>query len=256
MASITALPPVGFRPDIAPSRGGDVRVAVIDGDAAVVRVLANRFEARDWHHRTAGASVPPSELVSMRVNALVVDLGVLGPGAWDYLDEVCVALPELAVLVCTGRSSVAQRVRGLRMGADDWITKPCHPEEVVARVEAALRRRRRHGGSQVPAGVSAGELEIRPQLYQAFVGKTGAELTRREFEVLQVLADAAGQVIERDDLYQRVWGYAMAHGDRSVDVFVRKVRQKLERLSPDWTYIHTHFGIGYRFEAEPKTSTS
>jgi DNA-binding response OmpR family regulator len=75
--------------------------------------------------------------------------------------------------------------------------------------------------------------------------------TRREFELLQTLADAEGKVIEREDIYQRVWGYAMAHGDRSVDVFVRKLRAKLQRQSPAWDYIHTHFGVGYRFQAEP-----
>ncbi len=65
-----------------------------------------------------------------------------------------------------------------------------------------------------------------------------------------MLAEASGTVIEREEIYQRVWGYAMAHGDRSVDVFVRKLRAKLHRLSPDWDYIHTHFGVGYRFEPE------
>ena len=76
------------------------------------------------------------------------------------------------------------------------------------------------------------------------------DLTRREFELIQLLADAQGQVMQREEIYQRVWGYAMVHGDRSVDVFVRKLRQKLERASPRWRYIHTHFGIGYRFAAE------
>ena len=68
---------------------------------------------------------------------------------------------------------------------------------------------------------------------------------------MQVLAEASGRVIEREEIYQRVWGYAMAHGDRSVDVFVRKLRSKLQKLSPGWEYIHTHFGVGYRFEPEP-----
>ena len=77
------------------------------------------------------------------------------------------------------------------------------------------------------------------------------DLTRREFELIQLLADAEGQVLQREEIYERVWGYAMVHGDRSVDVFVRKLRQKLERASPGWRYIHTHFGIGYRFAAEP-----
>src|SRR5207244_3953307 len=85
----------------------------------------------------------------------------------------------------------------------------------------------------------------------AFVAGRSLELTRREFELLVTLADSSGQVIEREQVYQHVWGYAMAHGDRSVDVFVRKLRAKLQRRSPGWSYIHTHFGIGYRFEPEP-----
>jgi DNA-binding winged helix-turn-helix (wHTH) protein len=76
------------------------------------------------------------------------------------------------------------------------------------------------------------------------------DLTRREFEVLHLLAQAKGKVLQREEIYQAVWGYTMAHGDRSVDVFVRKVRQKLEKASPDWNYIHTHFGVGYRFDPE------
>jgi DNA-binding response OmpR family regulator len=69
--------------------------------------------------------------------------------------------------------------------------------------------------------------------------------------LLALLAGARGQVLEREAIYQRVWGYAMAHGDRSVDVFVRKLRQKLHKRSPGWSYIHTHFGVGYRFDPEP-----
>ncbi len=87
-------------------------------------------------------------------------------------------------------------------------------------------------------------------LAQPVVGAQSLDLTRREFELLQLLADARGTVLQREEIYQRVWGYAMAHGDRSVDVFVRKLRQKLETASPRWRYIHTHFGIGYRFDPE------
>ena len=95
-----------------------------------------------------------------------------------------------------------------------------------------------------------GELEIRGDQFQAFVSGRSADLTRREFELLQVLAKARGTVLEREEIYRRVWGYEMAHGDRSVDVFVRKLRAKLQRCSPSWQYVHTHFGIGYRFAAE------
>jgi DNA-binding response OmpR family regulator len=227
-----------------------LRIAVLDGDSGFVQVLTNRLDRLGWEHRLLTSAPLPEQLVPMRLGAIVLDLAVLGPSAWEYLDRLCSELPGLAVVVCTGRSSVAQRVRGLRMGADDWITKPCHPEEVIARVEAVARRRRR---AEAPATepVHAGEVEIRADQYQAFVGPDSVDLTRREFELIQLLADAQGRVLEREDIYQRVWGYAMARGDRSVDVFVRKLRQKLEKASPEWRYIHTHFGVGYRFAAEP-----
>src|SRR4051794_2670730 len=227
-----------------------LRLAVIDTDSGFVQVLTKRMSAMGWEYRTLASPIPPDELVAMRINCLVVDLELLGAGAWDFLERVCEQIPGLGVIVATPRSTVAQRVRGLRLGADDWIGKPCHPEEVIARVEAVVRRRRRAAGPAERAPIVAGELEIRADQFQAYVGGQSLDLTRREFELLQLLSGSAGQVLPREEIYQRVWGYAMAHGDRSVDVFVRKLRQKLDNASPAWNYIHTHFGIGYRFEPE------
>jgi len=122
---------------------------------------------------------------------------------------------------------------------------------VMARVEAVVRRHRRGGARNDTGPLVAGELEIRPDRFQAYASGISLELTRREFELLQALADHGGKVLERDEIYHRVWGYAMIHGDRSVDVFVRKLRSKLQKRSPGWDYIHTHFGIGYRFDPQP-----
>jgi DNA-binding response OmpR family regulator len=227
-----------------------LRLAVIDTDSGFLRVLDKRLERLGWQHRTLASAVPVDAIVAMRLSALVVDLAILGPGAWDYLHRVCTELPGLGVIVCTGQSTVAQRVRGLRLGADDWLGKPCHPEELIARVEAVVRRRRQADARQERDPVEAGELEIRSDRFQAFVNGRSVDLTRREFELIELLAASDGRVLEREEIYQRVWGYAMARGDRSVDVFVRKLRQKLEKVSPGWRYIHTHFGVGYRFSAE------
>jgi DNA-binding response OmpR family regulator len=228
-----------------------MRIAVVDRDTGFLQVLGNRLESVGWAHRVLASPVPADELVAMRLNAVVIDLAVLGPRAWSYLETLCTRLPSLGVVVCTGQSSVAQRVRGLRLGADDWVTKPCHPEELIARIEAVMRRRERAEARTEQRMTRTGELEIRPDQFQAFVGGVSLDLTRREFELIEALAAAEGQVSEREQIYQRVWGYAMVHGDRSVDVFIRKLRQKLERASPGWRYIHTHFGIGYRFDAQP-----
>jgi DNA-binding response OmpR family regulator len=228
----------------------DLRIAVLDSDSGFVRVLVKRAGDLGWQYRCLEAPPPIDEFVAMRVNALVVDLALLGPGGWEFLERVSSALPGMGVIVCTGQSSVSQRVRGLRAGADDWVTKPCHPEEVLARVEAVVRRRKRATERTDTGPLVAGELEIRADQYQAFVRGRSVELTRREFELVELLAQAQGKVLQREEIYQAVWGYAMAHGDRSVDVFVRKLRLKLETASPDWSYIHTHFGVGYRFQPE------
>src|ERR1700683_801389 len=232
------------------SSAASMRIAVLDRDSGFIQVLSKRLDRLGWEPRALRSPVPTDAIASMRLSALVVDLAVLGPQAWEWLERLCGALPELGVVVCTGPSTVAQRVRGLRLGADDWITKPCHPEEVIARVQGVARRRRRSTSRTEAEPILAGEAEIRSDRFQAFVGEESLDLTRREFELIELLAAAEGRVLEREEIYSRLWGYTMVRGDRSVDVFVRKLRQKLEKASPSWRYIHTHFGIGYRFAAE------
>jgi DNA-binding response OmpR family regulator len=234
----------------APQRvSSRLRLAVIDRDAGFLQVLGNRLDSLGWEHRALSTAVTAEALVSMRLNALVLDIAVLGPGGWEYLERVCARLPGLAIVICTGPSSVGQRVRGLRLGADAWMSKPCHAEELICVVEAAIRRHRRNEMPELEGAIVVGEITIRPDLYQAYAGGASLELTAREFEILHLLAQS-DRVLRREEIYERVWGYAMAHGDRSVDVFVRKLRQKLRQASPELSYIHTHFGVGYRFAPE------
>ena len=240
----------GATPSGSGGASSTLRVAVLDRDSGFIQVLSKRLDRLAWEHRVLAGPVPSEAVVSMRLSALIVDLAVLGPQAWEWLERLCGGLPELGIVVCTGPSTVAQRVRGLRLGADDWITKPCHPEEVIARVQSVVRRRRRASTRAESRPLLAGEVEIRSDRFQAFVRGGSLDLTRREFELIELLAGGEGRVLEREEIYSRLWGYTMVRGDRSVDVFVRKLRQKLERASPRWRYIHTHFGIGYRFAAE------
>jgi DNA-binding response OmpR family regulator len=228
-----------------------MRIAVVDRDSGFVQVLAKHLERAGAECRVLSGWPAPGTLALMRVNAAVVDPAVAGEERWTRLEQLCGLLPHFGVIVCSGPSSVGERIRGLRLGADDWITKPCHAEEVLARIQASVRSRQGADlrGSAEP--LVCGELEIRRDRFQVYAGAASAELTRREFELIEVLAGAGGMVIERDAIYARVWGYSMAHGDRSVDVFVRKLRRKLGEISPGWRYIHTHFGVGYRFAAEP-----
>ena len=230
----------------------ELRLAILDSDSGFVRVLVKRAGDLGWQYRRLEAAAPHGGVRRhARERAGRSTSRLLGPGALGVPGAgVGGAARARASWSARVARRVSQRVRGLRLGADDWVTKPCHPEEVLARVEAVVRRRKRASARVDTGPLVAGELEIRADQFQAFVARTSVDLTRREFEVLQLLAQAKGKVLQREEIYQAVWGYAMAHGDRSVDVFIRKVRQKLEKASPDWNYIHTHFGVGYRFEPE------
>jgi DNA-binding response OmpR family regulator len=230
-----------------------VRVALIDDDSGLLTLLERRFGPRRWESEVVPYAVAPEQLTAMRLHAVIINPALTG---LEYLERLARALPGVALLVCSAPAPVADRVRALRAGADDWVTKPCHPEELVARIEAVLRRRRAGELPLEQQPLLAGELAIRPDRFDAYAGEQAASLSRKEFELLYQLAAGDGRVLEREDIYQRVWGYTMVRGDRSVDVFVRKLRNKLERISPQWRYVHTHFGVGYRFAAEPESTAS
>jgi DNA-binding response OmpR family regulator len=222
----------------------------LDCDSGLLRVTAKRLELLGFEHVVLQTTVTPEQAVAMGLGALVVDLALLGPARWDWLQRVRRLDQRLGLLVCSGPSTVAERVRALRLGADDWLTKPCHPEELIARVESVVCSR---APTESPADmqpVISGELEVRRHEHQAFVAGASLRLTAREFQLLELLVSYEGCILEREFIYQRVWGYDMNRGDRSVDVFVRKVRHKLELASPGWSYVHTHFKVGYRFAAE------
>jgi DNA-binding response OmpR family regulator len=102
--------------------------------------------------------------------------------------------------------------------------------------------------------MTCANLELRPEEFQALIEGRRVALTVREFQVLLVLAEHEDRVVRRAEVYRRVWGGEMKHRERAVDVFVRKVRHKLMDAAPSWVYIHTHFGIGYRFTPESTTA--
>jgi DNA-binding response OmpR family regulator len=227
---------------------GQPRIAVIGSDRSFVQVFVNCVGRIGWEALAEPTAPTVNELHAMRLSAVVVDADALGPELFEFVETVGQHAPELALVVIAATSSARDRVRALHLGADDWVAKPCHPDEVAARIEAILRRARRATSRLMTAPAVSGELEIDLSRFQAYVGGQSLDFTRREFEVLRLLAGAAGKVLTREEIYEQIWGYRMAHGDRSVDVFVRKVRQKLDTASPGWKYIHTHFGLGYRFE--------
>lgn len=225
-------------------------VAVLDRDSGLQLVLENRLSRAGWQRLLLSRAPRPAALAEREVDAVIVDVALLGKRWLQWLAELSVLRPDLPVLVCTGSSSVADRVYGLRAGAADWLAKPCHPEELLARLQAITLSHRR-GPQRDLETIVRGNLEIRPDLFEAFVDGLGLGLTRREYGLLELLARADGAALSREQLYESVWRREMAHNDRAVDVFIHKLRDKLHAASPGMRYIHTEFRVGYRLVPEP-----
>jgi DNA-binding response OmpR family regulator len=228
-----------------------LRVATIDGDSGFLVVLAKRLQRVEWEHAMLPLTTSTAKAARLKIDVLTIDVQSLDADPWAWLGRLCDAEPDFRIVVCTGASTVAERVRALRIGVDDWLSKPCHPEELIARVESVADRRRKPPPRNLEP-VIVGEVEVRPDQYQAFVRGESLKLTRREFQLIELLCSAGGEILEREVIYERLWGYEMARNDRSVDVFVHKLRRKLQRASPQWSYIHTQFRVGYRIAAVPE----
>jgi len=226
------------------------KVAVLDSDSGFLVVLSKRLEVAGWEQEILRRRLSGKKAAELDADALIVDVAMIGAGSLKWLKSFCDQRPEISVIVCTATSTVAERVSALRSGVDDWLAKPCHPEELIVRVESATFHRWRSTMRDAEP-VSIGEVEIRPDQFQAFVGGVSLGLTRREYQLLELLCGSDGEVLPRERIYECLWGYEMARNDRSVDVFVHKLRRKIELRSPHWSYIHTHFGVGYRLAARP-----
>ncbi len=160
---------------------------------------------------------------------------------------------DVFILMLTARTEEADRVAGLRIGADDYLTKPFSPRELVARVQAILRRRRGHRSLAADNAFRFQHVRIDPDRHEVWVGDEQLELTTTEFGVLLELARQAGRVLTREQLIDRVWGIDFYGTDRVVDVYVGQVRRKLEQATGQ-TLIQTVRGVGYKFVDEaPKT---
>ncbi len=143
-------------------------------------------------------------------------------------------------------------MHALEIGADDYLVKPFSMKELVARVKAAVRRGIRAQDPPRGDAIEIEELRIDPREVQAFVDGSSAELTPTEFRLLYALALESGRVVTRDELLQRIWGRRQTHRDRTVDVFVRRLRDKIDRRASVHTFIQTRYGVGYKFDAQTK----
>jgi DNA-binding response OmpR family regulator len=187
-----------------------------------------------------------------RPDVCVLDLMLPERDGWNVIETARGEGIGTPIVVVSARGTEHDRVHALEIGADDYLVKPFSMKELTARVRAAARRGARP--QETPRGepIEAGELRIDPREVQAFVNGVSADLTPTEFRLLYALALEHGRVVSRDELLQRLWGRRETHRDRTVDVFVKKLREKIDRRAPAHTFVQTRYGVGYKFEPVPK----
>ena len=232
---------------IASSEGGSsVKVLVVDDEKDITALVAYHLEREGFRVLQAYDGLQALELVKReRPNLLILDLMLPQMSGLD----VCRRLrkePEtsrLPILMLTAKAEETDKVLGLELGGDDYLTKPFGPRELVARVKALIRRSEEAPGDEV---VKAGALEIDFGRYTVSIRKRTVELTSKEFDLLKALMLAKGRALTREYLLDRVWGYDQASEieSRTVDVHVRRLREK---LGPEAKRIVTVKNVGYRF---------
>jgi DNA-binding response OmpR family regulator len=197
-------------------------------------------------------SVTFARLRYERPDVLVLDLMLPGLDGWSLIEQARAEGIGTPILVVSARGTEHDRVHALQIGADDYLVKPFSMKELVARVEAAARRGVRGLHEERGEELVIEELRIDPRSVQAFVDGENAELTPTEFRLLYALALDRGRVTTRDELLQKIWGRRETHRDRTVDVFVRRLRDKIDRPASKHTFIQTRYGVGYRLEPVAK----
>ncbi len=229
------------------------KVLIVEDDAVIADGMAHHLTAAGFDPiRVENGTAGLARLRFERPDVCVVDLMLPGTDGWKLIENARSEGIGTPIVVVSARGTEHDRVHALEIGADDYLVKPFSMKELVARVKANARRGTR--AEQAPRGeaIELEELRIDPDEVQAFVHGESAGLTPTEFRLLYALALDAGRVVTRDELLQKIWGRRETHRDRTVDVFVRKLREKVDRKARDHTFIQTRYGVGYKLEPQPK----
>lgn len=222
-------------------------VLVVD-DEPIVREVVVRYLAREGHETLEAADGNAARGAIERAEPDLVVLDVMLPGT-DGL-ELCRwirARSELPVIMLTARGEEADRIVGLELGADDYVTKPFSPRELAARVRSVLRRSA--PARQSDERLTFGDIELERATREARKGGEEVRLTAKEFDLLWFLASHPRRVFSRDQLMASVWGYTAALDTGTVTVHVRRLREKVEDDPSEPKYLETVWGIGYRLAA-------
>ena len=230
-----------------PEQGDAARILLVDDEPGLRRMVADRLRAEGYAVETASDGRAGASMARTgEYDLVILDLSLPLKDGMDVCRELREQGVDTAILMLTARDATSDKVAGLRSGADDYMTKPFERTELLARVEALLRRGR--GGRPQPAEYTFGDVLVRPTSGQVLRDGHPVRLSAQELKLLVYLVRHPGVVLSRDHLLDAVWGYQATPETRTVDVHVSWLRQKLEPDPHHPRFIVTVFGVGYRFE--------
>lgn len=223
-------------------------VLVVDDETDILELVAFNLERQQYKVLTAGDGISAVKVAREKIPDLIV-LDVMLPGLDGFgvyrelrADPRTSGIP---VLMLTAKGEINDRIAGLELGADDYVTKPFSPRELLLRVKALLKRTRK---VTVDASLKSGDFLLERNTLKLFLAGQPVDLTATEFKLLRLLVEANGEVQERDALLREVWGYSDTMLTRTLDTHVKRLREKLGRHAD---CIQTVRGVGYRFVADP-----
>lgn len=226
-----------------------LRILLVEDEPGLVMTISDLLTAEGYDVSTAGdgeaglfkASTEPYDLI-------ILDVMLPRRSGFDVCRELRQRGRDVAILMLTAKSQVTDRVVGLKLGADDYLAKPFDPFELLARVEALLRRLKKEARPPVRT-FEFGDVKVDFDRAQVFKGGVEVSLAGKELQLLRYLVDQRDRVVPREELLQNVWEYQSDVSSRTIDVHIAWLRQKLEETPQTPRYIHTIRGKGYRFSA-------
>lgn len=227
---------------------------VIEDDENISTAISEYFSRVGYTVKTADDGLAGVQAaIDSRPDAIVLDLMLPKMDGLAVCREIREKAPYIPILMLTAKDDVVDKVLGLEMGADDYITKPFSLRELEARIKSVLRRARNVGrteGGESEAPIVRGRLRIDPAKREVTVGDREIELTPKEFELLRLFASNPGRVFPRKYLLEKIWDYSYEGYDRTIDSHINRLRAKIEENAENPQLVLTVWGIGYKFNDE------
>lgn len=233
------------------SRIQDPRILVVEDDVTIRSGLRVTLELEGFVVEEASDGIEAMRILpDFSPDVVILDLMLPGKSGFDICRDIRSFKPDVFILMLTARTDEASKVAGLTLGADDYVTKPFSLAELIARVRTLLRRSTRAAAPPVGDVVEWGRVKLDFRQFRCWVGQELIELSAKEFEILKDFAARPGEVVRREDLLERVWGYSPDNlpSTRTVDNFLMKLRQKLEEDPAVPRLLVSVRGAGYRLE--------